>query len=135
MSMEKERELSYQIKFPKVTLNTTIAASIIVVSWCLWNWWLINWKTKLCHYNYFLIFTCPWYSLWKHMVTGRGLIVHSFYFFDIVEQNFIGGTSSPELKDRLLNTQYIFFCAIFCLSSPQSALYETKGKVIVVWGL
>lgn len=135
MSMEKERELSYQIKFPKVTLNTTIAASIIVVSWYLWNWWLINWKTKLCHYNYFLIFTCPWYSLWKHMVTGRGLIVHSFYFFDIVEQNFIGGTSSPELKDRLLNTQYIFFCAIFCLSSPQSALYETKGKVIIVWGL
>lgn len=133
--MEKERELSYQIKFPKVTLNTTIAASIIVVSWYLWNWWLINWKTKLCHYNYFLIFTCPWYSLWKHMVTGRGLIVHSFYFFDIIEQNFIGGTSSPELKDRLLNTQYIFFCAIFCLSSPQSALYETKGKVIAVWGL
>lgn len=50
------------------------------------------------------------------MVTGRGLIVYSFYYFDIVEQNFIGGTSSPELKDRLLNTQYIFSVQYFVLA-------------------
>lgn len=33
-----------------------------------------------------------------------------FLFFDIVELNFIGGTPSPELKDRFLNIQYILYC-------------------------
>lgn len=54
-----------------------------------------------------------------------------FLFFDIVELNFIGVTPSPELKDRFLNIQYIFWCNFF-LSSPETALYKTKGKVIIV---
>lgn len=38
------------------------------------------------------------------------------------------------MKD-ILNTQYFVLCNLFCLSSPEWALYETKDKVIIVLGL
>lgn len=36
---------------------------------------------------------------------------------------------------EILNMQYFVLCNLFCLSSPDLTLYETKNKVIIVWGL